>query len=90
MNCRIVLSPEFRKDAKKLAKKYRSLPRDLKTLLSEIEGNPYVGDRIGEVSYKIRLAINSKGRGKSGGAPVITYVNIKVEDVEENDLVKVT
>jgi mRNA-degrading endonuclease RelE of RelBE toxin-antitoxin system len=90
MNCKIIISPEFRKDAKKLAKKYRSLPRDLEILLREIEENPYAGDRVGDSSYKIRLAIKSKGRGKSGGARVITYVNIRVEDVEEDDSVKVT
>lgn len=28
--------------------------------------------------YKIRLAVKSKGRGKSGGARVITYVEIGV------------
>ncbi len=59
-------------------------------LLREIEDNPYAGDRIGESSYKIRLAIKSKGRGKSSGARVITYVGIKMEDVTDDDSVRVT
>ena len=31
--------------------------------------------------YKIRLAISSKGKGKSGGARVITYVQVNEEIV---------
>lgn len=34
--------------------------------------NPDRGTAIGKNCYKIRLAIKSKGKGKSGGARVIT------------------
>lgn len=33
------------------------------------------------IVIKIRLAIESKGKGKSGGARVITYLYIKTETV---------
>lgn len=36
---------------------------------------------IGNNCYKIRLAISSKGKGKSGGARVITYLYIKIETI---------
>ena len=35
---------------------------------------PDVGTPLGQNAYKIRLAIRSKGRGKSGGARVITHL----------------
>lgn len=35
-----------------------------------------LGNPIGKDCYKIRIAISSKGKGKSGGARLITYVRI--------------
>ena len=78
MNCRITITDEFARSAKKLAKKYRSLKSDLVKLNESLQINPYLGDKITENFYKIRLAIKSKGKGKSGGARVITYVTVEV------------
>ena len=36
--------------------------------------NPKMGDNYGSNIYKIRLADYSKGKGKSGGFRVITYL----------------
>ena len=66
----------FEKQAKKLSKKYPSLKSDLKGLISTLKEQPDTGKMITENCYKIRLAIKSKGKGKSGGARVITYVAI--------------
>ena len=74
MNFNVSLSDDFERDAKPLAKKYRSLKSDLATLIAELEVNPKQGSPLGKDCYKIRLAIRSKGKGKSGGARVITYV----------------
>lgn len=41
--------------------------------LDELERNPYGGTSLGNSIYKYRMAIASKGKGKSGGARVITY-----------------
>jgi hypothetical protein len=38
-----------------------------------LETNPQIGVPLGDCCYKIRLAITSKGKGKSGGARVITH-----------------
>lgn len=65
--------PEFLKQAKKLAKKYPSFPEDLRTFLCEIKDNPLAGVDLGEGIKKVRMAIKSKGKGKSGGARVITF-----------------
>ena len=43
--------------------------------------NPTMGTPIGRSCYKIRLAIASKGKGKSGGARVISYYYIRGETV---------
>ena len=73
--------PSFEKQFKKLRKKYPSLPKDLITLSQLLEENPTQGISLGKGCYKIRLAIASKGQGKSGEARVITYVRIVAETV---------
>ena len=54
-------------------------------MLEELEANPNLGTDLGGGLRKIRMAIASKGRGKSGGARVITFsVIISVEETEIN------
>jgi hypothetical protein len=54
-------------------KKYPSLKTAIRELAVELEENPTCGTPLGQQCYKIRLAIASKEKGKSGGARVITY-----------------
>jgi hypothetical protein len=51
-----------------------------------LEENPVIGTPLGNSCYKIRLAISSKGKGKSGGARVITCVIIADKDVYLADI----
>lgn len=81
MSYNIIATPEFLKEAKKLGKKYRSLKEDLAVLIEELQQNPTLGTALADNCYKIRLAIKSKGKGKSGGARVITYLFIENETV---------
>lgn len=74
MSYSVYPTPDFKKFFKKLYKKYPSLKDDLDELTSTLEENPNYGTPIGFGIYKIRLAITSKGKGKSGGARVITYL----------------
>ena len=76
MNFNIIATEPFARKLKKLAKKYRSLKEDLLPLLNELETNPTLGIPLGKDCYKIRLSISSKGKGKSGGARIITYVRV--------------
>ena len=76
MNMTIDYLPEFERRAKALAKKYKSFPSDYDAFLDALEQNPFGGDPLGHNTYKHRMAIASKGKGKSGGARVITY-NVK-------------
>lgn len=74
MSFNVITSPRFEKELKALAKKYPSLKQDYSTLVSSLEIDPIQGTSLGNNVYKIRLAIASKGKGKSGGARVISYV----------------
>lgn len=79
MSYNIIAVPEFLKQAKKLGKKYRSIKDDLSSLFEELEQTPTLGTSLGNNCYKVRLAIKSKGKGKSGGARVITHILIENE-----------
>jgi len=72
----IVVTSNFKKEVKKLSKKYKSLKNDLIEFISNLEENPQAGVPLGKDCYKIRMAIKSKGKGKSGGSRVITCVKI--------------
>jgi len=87
MKCNILATNSFSRDAKKLFKKYVSLKIELKELESQLIKNPCLGIKIHENIYKIRIAVKSKGKGKSGGLSVITFLTeIKNEqDLDEND-----
>lgn len=74
MNYNIKTIPYFDKQLKRLAKKFPSLKKDYSNLLNSLEINPKQGTPLGHNCFKIRVAINSKGKGKSGGARVITYI----------------
>ncbi len=69
---------EFVRQAKRLTKRYRSLPDDIVLLQNDLKENPNLGVSLGGGKRKIRLASKSKGGGKSGGLRVIT-LNAVVE-----------
>jgi mRNA-degrading endonuclease RelE of RelBE toxin-antitoxin system len=76
MSYNVIAVPKFRKELKKLAKKYPSLKVEFATLIKSLETNPEQGTALGKNCYKIRLSIKSKSKGKSGGARVITNIVI--------------
>jgi hypothetical protein len=81
MNFQLRVTPDFKRSFKRLAKRYPSLPTEVNELMQELRAQPQKGKSIGHSCYKVRLAIASKGQGKSGGARVITYVRIVGETV---------
>ena len=64
MKYRISVTLEFLREMKHLSKRYKSLEQ---------------GVSLGNNLRKIRIAITSKNKGKSGGARVITYTIIWTE-----------
>ena len=81
MSYEVVATEPFERKLKKLAKKYRSLKTDLAFIFEQLTEEPKPGTSLGKNCYKIRVATSSKGKGKSGGARVITYVRIIKETV---------
>ena len=75
------ITQSFKKAVKSLLKKYPSLSQDLLNLQETLIKNPIHGTALGHNAYKIRLKISSKGKGKSGGARVISLVETTLVSV---------
>jgi len=76
MSYNIIAIPHFKRELKKLAKKFPSIKDDFAQLIDSLQDQPEQGTALGNKCYKIRMAITSKGKGKSGGSRVITYVQV--------------
>ena len=83
MNYRITTSSYFDVTAKKLAKKYPSFKEDLVSFSKSLLENPKQGAELAPGIRKIRMAIKSKSKGKSGGARIITY-NFITKEMDGN------
>jgi hypothetical protein len=81
MNFNVIVTTGFKKHAKSIGKKHPSLKSDLEALIDSLEQNPLQGEPLGKDCYKVRMAITSKGKGKSGGSRVITCVKVVDQDV---------
>ena len=81
MKFKVLSIPPFDKQLKRLVKKYPSLKFEFEQLLDNLETHPDIGSPLGNNCFKIRIAIASKGKGKSGGARVITNVIVIEETV---------
>ena len=72
MSYAIYSHPEFEHTFKRLYKRYRSLPDDIKDFRESLQQNPFQGAELCPGIRKIRMPIASQGRGKAGSARVIT------------------
>lgn len=81
MSYSVIPTPDFKKLFKQLAKKYPSLKSDLQKLISILKEKPDTGTPLGHNLYKIRMAIASKRKGKSGGARVITFLMTDEQEI---------
>jgi len=82
MKLKIIPTPEFSKQTKKLAKTYKNIVDDLDFLKNELLKNPKGGTELGNNCYKIRIPNSSIPTGKSGGFRIITYY------VVDNNLIR--
>ena len=73
MSYKTIPTPNFARSLKSLAKRHKSIKEDMEKLRASLEENPLQGSDLGGGLRKIRMAIESKGGGKSGGARVITF-----------------
>ena len=76
MSYSIIATPRFKRELKRLSKKYPSLKHEYLELIEQLEVQPDMGIPIGNDCYKIRLAIASKGKGKSGSSRIITHLYV--------------
>jgi mRNA-degrading endonuclease RelE of RelBE toxin-antitoxin system len=81
MNYNVVNTSRFAKEIKRLVKKIPSLKQEFASLLASISDNPFLGTPLGQNCFKIRISIRSKGKGKSGGARIITHLYLEKETV---------
>lgn len=73
MSYKVIPVDKFKREAKRLVKKYPSLKIELAEIAESLSEEPTLGTPLGNETYKIRVSIQSKGKGKSGGARIITY-----------------
>src|SRR4030095_2530014 len=70
----VEFTPEFKRNIRQLAKKYRRIKSDVQPLLDELGHGQTPGDQIQGVQYdvfKVRVRNSDSGKGKSGGYRVI-------------------
>ena len=79
MSYKVSTIDHFNRELKKLAKKYPSLKFDLLAFVEKLIANPFQGDGLD--CFKVRMSISSKGKGKSGGARVITCIKVVDENI---------
>ena len=89
MNCKITTTPDFARELKQLAKRYPSIKNDFRVFLDSLHETPLMGIELGKHLRKVRFPITSKGKGKSGGARVITHTLIMETDGADITLVTI-
>lgn len=70
----LLFTPEFKRNVRQLAKKYRRIKSDLESLFTELGEGQTPGDQISGVqyeAYKVRVKNSDNNKGKSGGYRVI-------------------
>jgi hypothetical protein len=76
----VFLTPHFERRYKRFSKKFASLEGELDELIADLTRSPTMGQPLGSGLYKIRLAVKSKGKGKSGGFRIVSYLVTENED----------
>lgn len=77
---KIEFTSEFKRNLRHLIKKYRTIKKDLESIISKLEQGEIIGDKIPDVKfnvYKLRVKNSDLQRGKSGGYRVIYYFKQK-------------
>jgi mRNA-degrading endonuclease RelE of RelBE toxin-antitoxin system len=75
----IRVTPDFRKQLRKLEKRYRKIKSDLEPILIQIQMGEIVGDRLQGLDaevFKVRVRNSDTNRGKSGGYRVIYWLKL--------------
>lgn len=73
MNYKVLPTPRFKNQVKKLKKKFPLIDDELREFEQNISKNPAQGANLGNKTYRSKIAAKSIGKG-NGGARVITYI----------------
>jgi mRNA-degrading endonuclease RelE of RelBE toxin-antitoxin system len=76
MSYNVLTIPPFDRQLKRLAKKFHSLKTEYAQLIVSLKADPFQGTPMSNNCYKIRVAVKSKGKGKSGGTRIIAHVQV--------------
>lgn len=79
---RVTFTPEFKRNLRQLAKKYRHIKSDLQSILGELATGNKPGDQVPGVNYdvfKVRAKNSDASKGKSGGYRLIYQVKSESE-----------
>ena len=79
----VIYSDIFESKLKRFAKKFPSVLDEIEELTNQLEENANLGIPLGSGLHKIRLSVESKGGGKSGGFRVITYVVYQIPELSD-------
>jgi mRNA-degrading endonuclease RelE of RelBE toxin-antitoxin system len=80
----VLLTPQFQKDLKQLAKRYRSIRKDLEPLLEQLKAGELIGDPLVGLNrevFKLRLKNSDISKGKSAGYRIIYYIKTQTNVV---------
>jgi mRNA-degrading endonuclease RelE of RelBE toxin-antitoxin system len=75
----IRLTPDFKRQVRKLAKKYRQIKSDLQPILTQMQMGEIIGDRFVGIDaevFKVRVRNSDTNRGKSSGYRVIYWLKL--------------
>jgi mRNA-degrading endonuclease RelE of RelBE toxin-antitoxin system len=73
----VAFTPEFKRNIRRLARKYRRIRLDVAPVISQIEQGETPGDQIQRVGYtvfKVRISNSDAQRGKSSGYRMLYYL----------------
>ena len=77
MSIKLVFADRFKRDIRRLSKRYRSIRIDLQPLIDKLEAGELPGDQVSDVDYivfKVRVKNSNIQKGKSSGYRVIYYL----------------
>ena len=66
-----------------MVKKFPSLHDELDELIDDLIKDPLIGISLGSGLYKIKFSDKDKGKGKSGGFRIITYLVTETKNTHE-------
>jgi mRNA-degrading endonuclease RelE of RelBE toxin-antitoxin system len=73
----VEVTAKFKRNLRSLAKKYRSIRKDIQPIIEQLQAGELPGDQIPGVGYtifKLRVKNSDVQKGKSGGYRLIYYV----------------